>query len=51
MNKKQVERVSKHYGKLVEEEQLAEQMEQLPQASEAGEQVYAMVDEIGRAHV
>mgnify|MGYP006286956567 FL=1 len=44
MNKKQVERVSKHYGKLVEEEQLAEQMEQLPQASEAGEQVYAMVD-------
>jgi hypothetical protein len=44
MNKKQIERVTKHYGDCLEKELEKESLEQLPRSVEKDEQVYAMID-------
>jgi len=44
MNKKQVERVSKHYGAALEFLCIKEQEQRLPEVEEKGEVVYAMID-------
>lgn len=44
VNKKQVERVSKYYGEILEKEQVKEEEQKLPRVEEKGEVVYAMID-------
>ncbi|MEM6964434.1 MAG: hypothetical protein AAF573_06690 [Bacteroidota bacterium] len=44
MNKKQVERVSKHYGGVLEKLTIKEEEQKLPKVEEQGEIVYAMID-------